>query len=299
MTTFFEDDEKSGPTAIPQAGLRVALSVAGLDPSGGAGILADVRTFDAMGVFGMAAVATVTYQSTLGVKGRFDLPASAVRAQLEEIFADRNPNAVKTGALGTAEAVREVGLFLAEGFLGPVVVDPVIVASSGGTLLNEEGIAAIVDHLMPGAAMVTPNVREVEALIGFEVFDLEDVKAAALRLVAMGARSALITGVKVDHDSGPVAADVFCDGEAIDVLSSPWVEGLEVHGTGCVLSAAITAGLAKGMTLKDAVSGARALTSSGVEGAVQTGRGQACANPWALSQAEAAAPLVAGAAPNE
>jgi len=298
MTTFFEAEEKPTPLSVPQAGLRVVLSIAGLDPSGGAGILADVRTFDAMDVYGMAVAATVTYQSTLGVKGRFDLPASAVRGQLEEIFADRIPNAVKTGALGTAAAVREVGLFLAEGFLGPVVVDPITMAGSGGALLDEEGIEAVTRYLLPGAAMVTPNMREVEALIGFKVFDLKDVKAAALRLVAMGARSALVTGVKVEEGGGLLAADVFCDGEAIDVYTSPWLDGLDVHGTGCMLSAGVTAGLARGMALKDAVARARQVTRAALEEPVFPGRGVACADPWALTHAESAGGAEAQAAQN-
>jgi len=287
MTTFFEDtDERaSREVKLPQAGLRTALSVAGLDPSGGAGIIADVRTFDALGVYGMAAVATVTYQNTTGVTGRFDLPADALLSQVEAIFSDRMPNAIKTGALGSAAAARELGLMLAERFAGPVVVDPLVLSATGARLLDEDGVSALERFLLPGAAMVTPNVKEVELLSGFDVFDVSDAEAAALRLVDAGARSALITGMKTLDAGETVAADIFCDGDGIEVFTSPWVEGLQVHGSGCLLSAAVTAGLAQGMTLKDAVRQARALVRAAIEVPVFPGRGAACADPFVLHHA--------------
>jgi hydroxymethylpyrimidine/phosphomethylpyrimidine kinase len=244
----------------------------------------------------MAAATTITFQNTQELTGRFDLPASAVRSQLEAIFADRVPNAVKTGALGTADTVRAVGLFLTGEFLGPLVIDPLTAAGSGGSLLDEGGIEAILEYLLPGAAMVTPNVEEAEKLVGFEVFDIKDAEAAALRLVAMGARSALVTGSKVVKDGVELAADVFCDGEEIDVLTSPWVEGLRVHGTGCLLSAAVTACLARGMALSEAVGTALSHTAAGIEGAVLPGRGVPCANPWAWDEA---GPAEAGETPGQ
>jgi len=295
MTTFFEEEE-AADLRLPQQGLRAALSVAGLDPSGGAGIIADVRTFDALGVYGTAVAATLTFQSTLGLKGRFDIPADAITEQLEALFADRMPNAVKTGALGTAGAARAVGLFLAGKYNGPVVIDPIFAAGKGGVLMEDEGASALSSYLIPGAALVTPNAAEVESLSGFKVFDVEDAEAAALRLVAMGARAALVTGIKVVEDGVARATDVFCDGEEINVFSVPWIEGLDVHGTGCVLSAAITACLARGMALKDSVLRAREIVVAAIAGCVSPGRGIACADPWALSAAGGnAAPEEAGA----
>jgi hydroxymethylpyrimidine kinase/phosphomethylpyrimidine kinase len=280
MTTFF-DEEPERKRHLPQQGLRTALSVGGLDPSGGAGIIADVRAFDALEVYPMAAVATVTYQNTLGVQGRFDLPADVVVEQVREIFADRAPNAVKVGALGTADTVRELGLFLKE-YAGPVVIDPVVLSTSGERLLDEDGAAALVEYMMPGAAILTPNASEAEYLSGFEVFDIKDLEAAALRLIGMGARSALITGKKVRREGATFSADVFCDGSRVEVYMSPWVEGLEVHGSGCVLSSAVAACLARGMTLNGAVQRALALARAAVEAPVHPGTGMACADPFAL-----------------
>jgi hydroxymethylpyrimidine kinase/phosphomethylpyrimidine kinase len=285
MTTFFDDTEEAGqPPRLPQAGLRTALSIAGLDPSGGAGVIADVRTFDALGVYGMAAVSTVTYQNTSGMLGRFDLPAETLLSQVEAIFADRMPNAIKTGALGSADSVRELGLLLAEKYNGPVVVDPVVLSAGGQRLLDEDAVSALERFLLPVAAMVTPNIKEVELLSGFAVFDSKDAEAAALRLVAAGARSALITGLKSVEAGEDVAADVFCDGQEIEIFTNPWVEGLEVHGSGCLLSAGIAACLALGMSLKDAVLEARALTRAAIEVPVFPGRGAACADPFLLQK---------------
>ncbi|PKQ27783.1 MAG: bifunctional hydroxymethylpyrimidine kinase/phosphomethylpyrimidine kinase [Candidatus Anoxymicrobium japonicum] len=278
MTTFSNEDSGDDPRK-PQPGLRTALSVAGLDPSGGAGIVADVRTFDALGVYPMAVAATLTFQSTLGVKGRFDVPVGVVRGQLEELFADGIPNAIKTGALGSAAVVKAVGAFFEKEYSGPLVVDPVVVGGSGGCLLDEDGMDAIARHLLPRSSLVTPNALEAESLCGFAVSDVKDAWAAAMRLVAMGARSALITGLKIVEKGEALAADVFYDGEDIDVCVSNWIEGLKVHGTGCLLSAAITAHLAKGMALKDAVTEARSFTMAGIQRAVSPGKGVSCANP--------------------
>jgi len=288
MTTFFEEN-KQAKLNLPQQGLRTALSVAGLDPSGGAGIIADVRTFDALDVYGTAVAATLTFQSTLGVKGRFDVPADVITDQLEALFADRTPNAIKTGALGSSGAARAVGLFLTGQYHGPVVVDPVLAAGKGGKLLDDDGASALITYLIGGAALVTPNVAEVEFLSGFKVFDVEDAQAAALRIVATGARAALVTGLKVVEGGDVRATDVFCDGQEMSLFSSPWIEGLEVHGTGCVLSAAITACLARGMALKDSVLKGREVVRASIAGCVSPGRGVACADPWALGRAEAKA----------
>jgi hydroxymethylpyrimidine kinase/phosphomethylpyrimidine kinase len=282
MTTFFDKPAAAG-LKLPQKGLRTALTIAGLDPSGGAGIIADIRTFEALGVFGMAVASTLTYQSTIGLEGKFDLPAAVVSRQLAELFADRVPNAVKTGALGGADAVRAAGFFLLDKYKGPVVVDPVMKAGSGGELLDEDAIAALARYVIPIAAMVTPNAEEAGILSGFEISDIKDAEAAALRIVEMGPRAALVTGVKTEGGDGHLSADVYCDGSEIEVMTSPWIEGLSVHGTGCVLSAAIAACLASGMALKDSVLRARELTRMSAECALATGRGAACANPAAMA----------------
>jgi hydroxymethylpyrimidine kinase/phosphomethylpyrimidine kinase len=261
---------------------RVALTVAGLDPSGGAGLIADLRTFDSLGVYGMAVASTLTVQSTKGLSGRHDVPADVVGAQFEELFADRRPNAMKTGALGSRDNIVEVAYLLDKHeYPGPLVVDPVLSSGDGEPLLDEDGVEAMTSALLPHATLVTPNIDEVSLLCAFEVFDVKDMEAAALRLVAMGARAALVTGGTQPGGGMQFAADVFCDGQAIEVFTSPWIEGGRVHGTGCVLSAAITACLARGMDLRSAVREGRRTVHASMEAAVMPGHGALVANPYA------------------
>lgn len=261
---------------------RVALTVAGLDPSGGAGLIADLRTFDSLGVYGMAVVSTLTVQSTKGVSGRHDVPADVVGAQFEELFADRRPNAMKTGALGSRDTIVELAYLLEKHeYPGPLVVDPVLSSGDGKPLLDEGGVEAVRSALLPHATLVTPNNDEVSLLCGFQVFDVKDMEAAALRLVAMGARAALVTGGKQVGGGVQSVADVFCDGQAIEVFTSPWIKGERVHGTGCVLSAAITAGLARGMDLRSAVREGRRIVHASMEAAIMPGHGAIVANPYA------------------
>jgi hydroxymethylpyrimidine/phosphomethylpyrimidine kinase len=267
-----------------EPGCRSAMSVAGLDPCGGAGIIADSRTFEACGVYPMAVAATVTYQSTRGLEGRFDLPPLVVRRQLEAVIGDIVPDAVKTGALGGAGVVEEVAAVLENRKPGPLVVDPVLASGGGEPLLDPGGIEALKNSLIPLASIVTPNTSELSVLCGFEVFDLADTKAAALRLVEMGAQAVLITGVKTGEGADAEAADLLFDGMDFEVFTRRWVEGQDVHGTGCVMSAAIAAFLAKGKVLKDAVAGGRELVARAMGNPVRPGTGAACADPFALTR---------------
>ncbi|MBU1670992.1 MAG: bifunctional hydroxymethylpyrimidine kinase/phosphomethylpyrimidine kinase [Actinobacteria bacterium] len=257
----------------------VALSIAGLDPSGGAGLVADARTFSAMGVFPMCVAATVTYQNTLGLKGRYDLPPEVVWGQLEALFEDRKPDAVKTGALGSARVVTEVARFLGDHLAGPLVVDPVLFSESGGRLFDEGAAGALRELLLPRAALLTPNVSEAAVLTGIEVWTLAEMEAAAERLLNMGAVAVLVTGGRLEEDGVTVAVDVYSDPDGTEVLRSPWLEGQSVHGTGCVLSAAITAALATGRTMKEAVASGRAFVRRAMQCAVRPGAGSPCANP--------------------
>lgn len=276
------DHQERGPGMWGSGAPRLALSAAGLDPSGGAGIIADVRTFDACGAYGMAVVTTVTYQSTRGLEGRHDLSPLVVRRQLEAICSDAVPDAVKTGALGIAETAEEVASFIEQKRLSPLVVDPVAASGGGEPLLAEEGFEVLARRFLPLAALVTPNVDELSMLCGFEVFDIDDVKAAAFRLVEMGAGAVLVTGVRVDDRGRAAAADVLLDGTDFEVFTRPWVEGAVVHGTGCVLSAAITAFLAIGSDLRSAVARGRELVGAAMESPVRPGTGAPCANPFAI-----------------
>ena len=259
----------------------VALAVAGLDPSGGAGIIADVRTFDALGVYGEAVATTLTVQSTRGMSGRHDVSTEVIREQLESLFEDRRPDAVKVGALGNTAIICELARFLREvEYRGPLVVDPVLASSSGVALLDDDGLAALKGQLLPRASIITPNVREVSLLCGFEVFEEKDVETAALRLVSMGARAALVTGCVTVEKRRKHAADVLCDEGGIRLFTSPWIEGEGAHGTGCVLSSAIAAEMALGRGTEAAVSAARKFVRGAIEAAVEPGTGAAVANPY-------------------
>ena len=284
MSTSREPGRTSGESAEKaQATRTAALSIAGLDPSGGAGIIADLRTFEALGVYGMAVVTSVTYQSTIGVLGRYDLAPEVVSSQLDALFSDTPPAAVKTGMLGRADTIAAVARALEEHEDWPVVVDPVMQSSDGKPLLAVGGLEAMLADLMPRATLVMPNVAELEALCGFELFDVSDLRTGAYWLARQGARGVLVTGWRLEEEGTDYAADLFFDGADFEVFKTPWVEGLRVHGTGCVMSAAVTAHLARGTDLRGAVElGARAV-SLAIEGAVAVGKGIPCANPGAIS----------------
>ena len=260
---------------------RVALTIAGLDPSGGAGIIADVRTFNAFSVYPMAVACSLTYQSTRGLLGRHDLPPDVVERQLETLLRDRKPDALKTGVLGKADTIIEVARLYRKHALARLVVDPVAASGDRRPLLEEKGFEALVERLLPLAALVVPNLDETSLICGFDVFDVNDMKAAALFITKMGAGAVLVTGARVEERGRQVAADVFFDGHGYRVMTSPWIEGERVHGTGCVLSAAITASLALGRDLGGAVIRGRNFVRTALERPVSPGAGVPCADPWA------------------
>jgi hydroxymethylpyrimidine/phosphomethylpyrimidine kinase len=229
---------------VPDAARPCALSVAGLDPSGGAGFLADVKAFHAAGAWGCAVAAVLTVQSTAGLASVHPIDSSLVRAQAERIFLHQRIRAWKTGALGSTENVA-LAAALSEGHpSAPLVVDPVIVATrtdGGARLLDDRALAAM-RALVARSTLVTPNVDEAEALLGARVATVEDAREAAQALVAMGARAALVKG---GHLTGPTAIDVLATRSGVQLIEAPRVamEG-DFHGGGCTLSALITGRLA-------------------------------------------------------
>ncbi len=262
---------------------KVVLTIGGLDPSGGAGVIADLNTLASNGIYGMAIVATLTVQNTRGMYGRYDVPAEVVGGQLQKIFDDRRPNAVKTGALGSRENVLELGYMLEKlEYPGPLVVDPVLASSGGVELFDDRAVEALVEALLPRATVLTPNASEVNRLCGFQVFDVKDMEAAALRLTSMGARSVLITGGRLEEKGRLVAADVFCENRLIEVMRSPWLQEGDVHGTGCLMATAIAAGLARGKPARGAVHDARISVRQAMEAPVFPGQGRPVANPFAV-----------------
>ncbi|HLB25657.1 MAG TPA: bifunctional hydroxymethylpyrimidine kinase/phosphomethylpyrimidine kinase [Nitrospirota bacterium] len=250
---------------------EAALSIAGSDPSGGAGIQADIKTFALMGVYGMAVPAALTVQNTRGVISVKALPPKLIIEQINAIFDDIRPGAVKTGMLLNAATVGAVAATLRERRAKNIVVDPVMVSSSGKRLLKKDAVGALTGLLFPLAALVTPNVAEAALLSGIEIKNVEDAKEAARRIRALGPRAVLVKG---GHLPG-APIDVLFDGRTFTHYTGRRVGGKDIHGAGCVLSAAVTAGLAKGLSLRDAVAAAKGFVSKAIKKALPVGEGRA------------------------
>jgi hydroxymethylpyrimidine/phosphomethylpyrimidine kinase len=238
----------------------VALTIAGTDSGGGAGIAADLRAFSALGTFGTLVVTAVTAQNTVGVQAVAVQSVEIVDAQIASVLADLPVAAVKSGMLANAEIVKVVTAWAERGALPHLVVDPVMVAASGGQLLDEGGQAAYRD-LLAQAALVTPNAPEAAVLLGGEVQCEEDLREAARALVALGARAALVKG---GHLAGAQSVDVLCAAGEIVEFRAPRIDSVHTHGTGCTLSAAITAGLACGLPLGAAIERAKRYVTAAI-----------------------------------
>jgi len=251
----------------------VVLTIAGVDPSGGAGIVADIKTIAALGCFPAAALTSITFQNTTGVFGAEHQTAATLRAQVEPIVRDVTVAAAKTGMLPTAEIVAEVARLFAEESLPAPVVDPVVVATSGDVLIDDEAFEILKTKLFPLARIVTPNIPEAEKLTGLSIKSEADMRRAAESIRALGARAVLVKGGHRVSQSGE-AVDVLLDddGRFIEFRSDS-VDVGEVHGSGCTLSAAIAAGLGKGLELEEAVSVAKRYVTEAIRDAPQIGRG--------------------------
>ena len=234
----------------------VVLSIAGLDPSGGAGIVADIKTIAALGCFPAAALTSITYQNTTGVFGAEHQSAETLRAQVDPIVKDLTVAAAKTGMLPTAEIVAEVARLFAEENLPAPVVDPVVVATSGDVLIDEEAFEILKTKLFPLARLVTPNIPEAEKLAGLSIKSEPDMRHAAEAIQSIGARAVLVKG---GHRSvGGQALDILLDENGIFTeFQTDYIEIGDVHGSGCTLSAAIAASLAKGLPLEDSSAAAK------------------------------------------
>ena len=250
--------------------MQTALTIAGSDPSGGAGIQGDLKTFSAHGVYGMAVITALTAQNTVGVRDAFDVPPGFVRAQLEAVLDDLPVGAAKTGMLSVPATIEAVASVLGGRRLPFLVVDPVMVATSGDSLLRDDAVDVIVARLFPLATLITPNVPEAQRLTGMEITTVGDMREAAEALVRRGARGVLITG---GHMPGDRAVDLLHAGGAFHEFGAPRLDTPHTHGTGCALAAAIAAHLALGATLPDAVARARAFVRRGIEQAVVLGQG--------------------------
>ncbi len=250
--------------------MRTALTIAGSDSGGGAGIQADLKTFAAHGVFGTSALTAVTAQNTRGVTDVHVLPEAMVRAQIDAVATDIRPDAVKIGMLATAGIIAEVASALDAHALGPVVLDPVMVAKGGSRLLAADAVAAMSSLLLPRAALVTPNLAEAEVMIGRGVRDAASMEDAARALVDGGAAAALVKG---GHLEGPTVIDILWTGRERHIFESPRIDTAHTHGTGCTLSSAIAAQLALGLSLVEAVTAAIAYVRRAIAQAPGLGGG--------------------------
>lgn len=250
----------------------VALTIAGSDPSGGAGIQADLKTFAAFGVYGAAAIAALTVQDTRGVRETHEVPADFVAHEVEAVLADLAPAAVKTGMLLTAAVVEAVAAKLRAHAVSRLVVDPAMISKSGARLLAEDAIPAMKRALLPLALLVTPNAAEAEALAGVPVRDRETMREAARRIAALGPRAVLVKGGHVDVEAG-LAIDVLYDGRDFEEFRAPRADSRMTRGTGCTLSAAIAALLALGKPLPAAIAGAKDYLTRAIAAGFAPGEG--------------------------
>lgn len=251
--------------------MRIALTIAGSDSGGGAGIQADLKTFHQFGVFGMSVVTAVTAQNTLGVRSWAPLPPTLVAQQIDAVAEDLPPLAVKSGMLGSAEVVTAVADAIERHGLSNYVLDPVMVATSGDRLLDRDAERLIVRRLIPLAAVVTPNLDEAATLVEEEVRNREQMTRAGRALLKLGARAALITG---GHLAGDEIVDVLvAEGGGTQCFTHPRVDTTSTHGTGCTLSAAIAAGLAQGRPLQQAVGDAVDFVQRAIAAAPGLGHG--------------------------
>jgi hydroxymethylpyrimidine/phosphomethylpyrimidine kinase len=250
-------------------GVPVALTIAGSDSGGGAGIQADLKTFSALGVYGTSAVTAITAQNTQRVCEVFELPADVVVAQIDAIVEDFSITATKIGMLANAEIIEAVAEAVRRHDLLPLVVDPVMVAKSGDRLLREDAVEAIKTELLPLATVLTPNLPEAEVLLARELASWEDVREGARELVAMGAQAVVMKG---GHREGP-ALDLYFDGNEFHEFTAQRVDTRNTHGTGCTFASAIAAGLAKGSDVRGAVAFAKAYITKALQSAYDVGHG--------------------------
>ena len=254
--------------------LPVALTIAGSDSGGGAGIQADLKTFAALNVHGTSAITAITAQNTTEVSGILELPVHLIRRQIAAVVEDIGVDATKTGMLASAEIIVAVADAVRDHSLANLVVDPVMVAKGGAKLLRDDAIDALRSELIPLAAVITPNLPEAEVLLDRAITSLDERRQAAVDLVAMGARSAIVKGGHADD-----ATDVFFDGAQMVELRADRIETENTHGSGCVFSAAITAWLARGADPLQAAGEAKTFITHAIANSLEIGHGHGPVNP--------------------
>ena len=259
---------------------KVCLTIAGLDPSGGAGVIADIKTFSAFGCFAAAAISSITFQNTTGVFGSVHQTAEAVRGQVEPVLRDYRVAAVKTGMLPTREVIEETVRLIKENGLENIVVDPVVRSTSGFDLIDDAAIQSLIELLFPLSDVISPNIPEAERISGTEIKTADDIETAAGIMQSMGARNVLIKGGHFLHPegAGKKATDFLFAGSELYVFEDDFIETAATHGTGCTLSSAIAANLALGKNLSEAVRLSKDFVTNAIRTAPNLGHGNSPIN---------------------
>jgi len=260
----------------------VALTIAGSDSSGGAGVVADLKTFQALGVWGAVAVAAITAQNTVGVTATHLVPPALITAQIAAVTADMEVAAAKTGMLGSAAGVRAAAAGLRDAGIALVVVDPVLMSKHGDVLLADDALDALRSELLALATVVTPNLPEAGALLGRTVENRDAMAAAAQALQRLGPPWVLLKGGHLDD--GDASPDLLAGPDGLEWLEGPRLAQPHTHGTGCVLSAALTAYLARGCDPREACSKAKRFVTAAIAAGGPLGRGVGPVDPGAVSQ---------------
>jgi hydroxymethylpyrimidine kinase/phosphomethylpyrimidine kinase len=255
---------------------KICLTIAGLDPSGGAGIIADIKTFSAFGCFAAAAVSSITFQNTTGVFGAVHQTADTLRKQVDAVMDDLDVAAVKTGMLPTRGTIEATAAIAVERGVGILVVDPVVRSTSGYDLIDDEALRILIEKLFPLSLIVTPNKQEAERIAGMKIESQNDIETAARAMLSMGARNVLIKG---GHFSKSAAVDhLFLSDGSRESFSVDFIDTTATHGTGCTLAAAITANLALGRDLAPSIAAAKEFVTEAIRTAQPIGRGHSPIN---------------------
>lgn len=264
--------------------IKQALTIAGSDSGGGAGIQADLKTFQMRHVYGMSVITAVTAQNTLGVHDIHLIPTQTIAAQIDAIYQDFTPNAVKIGMLGNADIIECIAQKLQQQHQPNLVVDPVMIAKGGANLLEQQAIDTLRNQLLPIAEVLTPNIPEAEALSGVRITDIDSIQHAARMIQEMGTKIVIIKGGHQTHTTHTTCIDWVFTPDEIFTLTSPRFNTPHTHGTGCTFSACLTAELAKGVSFKTACHTAKRFITDAIQHSLNIGHGHGPTNHWAYTE---------------
>ncbi len=250
--------------------MKTVLTIAGSDSIGGAGIQADIKAISANGCYAMSVITSVTAQNTMGVYGIHDIPPEFVKKQLEAVFSDIVPDAVKIGMLSNSQIIDSIADFLKKNNVKNIVTDTVMVSTSGHRLITENAITALSEKLIPISDIITPNIPEAEVLSEMNIKTTDDMKMAAEKIMQFGCRSVIVKGGHLNNS----AADVFFDGNSFTVLENPRIDNPNTHGTGCTLSSSLAAFLAQGYSMKKGVELAKGYVTGAIADCLDLGKGR-------------------------